>query len=346
MHDAKQIQIGHRLVGNGAPTYIIAEIGSNHNQDMALAKELIDAAAEAGADAAKFQSLKFDELYLPDKTTPEFREFFAQIELSETWYAEISAHCQRRGLHFISSPTYVEAIELLRQHGVPAYKIASAQFGVYDELVARAAATGLPLVMSTGIADYGDIQRTLELCRRAGNDQLVLLHCVSQYPTEPQRANLRLIQTYRQAFGCLVGYSDHTHDIHFAPAAVALGAVVLEKHLTLDRSLPGPDHHFAIEPAEFREMVRHVREIEAGMGDGLRPALTPDELAFRADVSFKWVARGDLPKGERILRDHLTLRRTAGGIPAEMLEHLVCHRLRRDMSAGTLLSWEDLEYVG
>lgn len=340
------VQIGERSVGQGQPAYVIAEIGSNHNQSLALAKEMIEAAQEAGADAAKFQSLKFEQLYLPDRTQGDFREFFRQIELSESWYEELASHCRKRGIHFLSSPTYMEAVDLLSAQGVPAYKIASAQFGVFPELVAHAASQGLPMLMSTGIADYGDIQDMLALCRSQGNNNLVLLHCVSQYPTEMGRANLRLIETYRRMFGCLVGYSDHTPGIHVAPTAVALGAVVVEKHLTLDRSLPGPDHHFAVEPDEFRQMVQHIRDIEAALGSGVRGGLEPDERAFREEVSFKWITRRAIPKGERLERQALDVRRCTGGISREMMAHLLNHEAKVNLPAGALLEWRDLNYVG
>ncbi len=187
----RSFRIGEREVGGGAPVYVIAEIGSNHNQDLVQAKELIDAAAEAGADAAKFQSLKFDELYLPDHTSAAFRSFFRRIELPEHWYPELADHCRKRNVHFLSSPTYPRAVELLRAQGVPAFKIASAQFALHPDLVRAAADTGLPLLMSTGLAADGDIERTLNICRDAGNRAIVLLHCVSRYPTQASDANLR-----------------------------------------------------------------------------------------------------------------------------------------------------------
>ncbi len=341
-----RIRIADRYVGPEDPVYVIAEIGANHNQDIGLAKALIDAAKDAGADAAKFQSLKFEPLYLSGKTSPQFREFFRQIELSEEWYGELASHCRERKIHFISSVAYLEAVNLLRQAGVPAYKIASAQFGIFPEVVAEAAMTGLPLLMSTGFAGYGDIQGMLDLCRQKGNLDVVLLHCVSQYPADMKRANLRLIETYRRTFGSLVGYSDHTLGIHAASAAVALGAVIVEKHITADRNMDGPDHHFAIEPEEFGQMVRNIRDIEVALGDGVRPPLSDEERAFREKISMKWVSEKDLKKGDRVDRARLTLRRAEGGIPRAMIDQLLCHRVKRDIPAGSLITWEDLEYAG
>lgn len=340
-----RIQVGDRQIGSDESTYVIAEIGSNHGQDLERAKALIDAAAEAGADAAKFQSLKFDALYLEQRTSSEFRDFFRQIELSEAWYGELSAHCRKRGVHFLSAPTYPDAVPLLQRQKVPAFKIASAQFHLYPEVVAAAATTGLPLFMSVGISGYAEIDRTLRLCRGQGNRNLVLLHCVSRYPAPAAATNLRLIETYRNAFGCLTGFSDHSLGIHIPCAAVALGAVVVEKHITLDRASPGPDHHFAIEPHEFGAMVRAIRDIEQALGDGVRAPLTDEEARFRDEITFKWVAREDLAKGDRPTRAQLELRRAPDGIPQDMLEHLLRHRLRNGKSAGELLSWKDLEYA-
>lgn len=341
----RPLYVGDRCIGPGEPTYVIAEIGSNHCQDLQLAKELIDAAAEAGADAAKFQSLKFEALYLQERTTPEFREFFRQIELSEQWYGELADHCRKRGIHFLSAPTYPHAVELLLRQQVPAFKIASAQFHLYPEVVAAAAATGLPLFMSTGISGYGEIDAILRLCRGQGNHNLVLLHCVSQYPTPANQTNLRMLATYRQAFGCLTGFSDHSLGIHMPCAAIALGAVVLEKHITLNRSAKGPDHHFAVEPHEFAAMVRVVRDIEQALGSGVRAELNAEERKFRDDITLKWVAGTDLAAGTRLMRDDLDLRRTAGGIPRDMLDHVLRHRVRTNKAAGELLTWKDLEYA-
>ncbi|MBU1191892.1 MAG: N-acetylneuraminate synthase family protein [Gammaproteobacteria bacterium] len=341
-----RIKLGDRFIGPSEPVYVIAEIGSNHRQDLQLAKELIDAASEAGADAAKFQSLKFDALYLEDRTTPEFREFFRQIELSEAWYGELAEHCRKRNIHFLSAPTYPDAVALLLRQQVPAFKIASAQFHLYPEVVAAAAATGRPMFMSTGISGYSEIDATLRLCREQGNHNLVLLHCVSQYPTPADQTNLRLIDTYRRAFGCLTGFSDHSLGIHMPCAAVALGAVVIEKHITLDRSAPGPDHHFAIEPTEFTAMVKAVHAVEQGLGDGVRAPLNAEESDFRDAITFKWIAGKDIDIGEPVTRAHLELRRAEGGIPRDMLEHLLRHRLRVAKTAGELLTWKDLDYAG
>lgn len=341
-----RFSIGDRRIGDGEPVYVIAEIGSNHNQDLARAKELIDAAAEAGADAAKFQSLTFDELYLAEHTTPEFQTFFRDIELPEEWYPHLATHCRERGLHFLSSPTYPRAVELLRQNGAPALKIASAQFALHPDLIQLAASSGLPLIMSTGLADYGDIERTLDICRTAGNHDVVLLHCVSRYPTEMADANLRLIETYRRSFGCLVGFSDHTLGTHVPVAAVTLGAAVIEKHITLDRRMEGPDHHYAAEPKELAAMVRDIRDIEAALGDGTRRPLGSEEQRFIEEITMTWVAGEDLPAGAPITREALTLRRTAAGIPQKMIQHLLLYRTRRAIAAGTPLSWDDVEHVG
>lgn len=341
-----RIRIADRYIGPEDPVYVIAEIGANHNQDIGLAKALIDAAKDAGADAAKFQSLRYDKVHLTDLYDEDFARFFAQIELKEDWYDELAAHCRQRQIHFFSSATYLEAVDLLVDVGAPGIKIASAQFDIYPELVERAARTGLPLVMSTGLADYGGIERMLRLVREAGNRNVVLLHCVTEYPAIKERVNLRLIETYRRVFGCLVGFSDHTLGTAIPVAAVALGAVAVEKHLTLDRSAPGPDHHFAATPSEFAEMVQQIREVESALGDGVKADLNEAERAIRDKFLYKWVAAQDLKKGQALERDLLILRRAPGGIPQQDIGHLLGHRLEAEVPAGRLLEWKHLVFDG
>jgi sialic acid synthase SpsE len=339
-----KIKIGEREVGDGKPTYIIAEIGSNHDSSLDKAKELIDAAAEAGADAAKFQSLNFEKVHHPERSNENVAELYKKIHLPESWHQLLADHCKKKGLHFLSSVTYLEAVDLVVSAGAPAIKIASAQFDIFPDLITKAAQTGLPLIMSSGLADYGGIERMKNLVNRENNDQLILLHCITEYPAPLERVNLNLIKTYRRAFGCIVGYSDHTLGVAVAPAAVALGAAVIEKHITIDRKGNGPDHFFAATHSEFKEMTTQIRFVESALGDGIKAPLNEAEKLQRDAFLYKWVAQKDLKAGERINLKHLALRRMDGGIPEQMGEHLFHHLLTRDVSAGTPLEWTDLAY--
>ena len=284
------LRIGGRAVGDGEPCFVIAEAGANHNRDLALARELIAVAAEAGADAVKFQTYSAETLY--SKKTPRFSylerlsdqstwDLVKAIELPREWQAELAAEATKRGLQFMSTPFDHRAVDELAALRVPAYKIAS--FEIVDlPLIEKAARVGRPMIISTGLADYEDIADAVAACRRAGNDQIALLQCASLYPAPPARINLRAMATRRQAFGAVVGLSDHTLGIHVAVASVAAGAAIVEKHYTMSRTLRGPDHPFAIEPNELADMVRQIRDVEAALGDGRKTGPASDELEMHA----------------------------------------------------------------
>jgi sialic acid synthase SpsE len=346
LNRSKAVKIGGRTVGPGSPTYVIAEIGANHDQDLQLALDMISMAAEAGADAVKFQSLRFDRLYDPDGELAKFRDWFRQIELDEAWYPRLAERARSAGVDFLSSPTYVEAIDLLVACNVPALKLASPQVQGNLPLVRRAAATGLPLVMSMGYAEYGDIVNALAACREMDNEQLILLHCIAKYPAAASEARLAFMRTLGTMTGCPTGYSDHTLGTHMAAAAVALGACVIEKHVTLDRGRVGPDHHFALTFPELRTMVAHVREVEEALGDGTRMELLPEELELRGKVRLKAIARRAIAQGDSLDGDGLVFLRSgqAGLSPAE-LGDLGRYCARRALPAGTVIQWADLQLL-
>ena len=337
-----EIYIGDKRVSNDDPTYIIAEIGSNHGQSLEKAKEMIDAAAECGADAAKFQSLNFESLYKSDKTDVDIKELFELIELSEDWYASLSQHCAKRGLHFISAPTYLEAVKLLADVGSPALKIASPQFDLYPEITLEAKKYALPLIMSVGISSPGDIDKMMNLCIEEEIKNIVLLHCVSQYPTPAENANLSFIQTLKNTYNCLVGYSDHTLGIHFPVSAVALGASVIEKHFTLDKKSAGPDHHFASEPDEFKLMVDQIREIKSGLGDGRKAPLTEWEKGHRERIAMKFVANKNISAGSRFNSENFVLKRGNGGIAREHLALIKKFTMKVNLKKDEMLEWQHL----
>lgn len=338
------VAVGRRRVGIGHPSYLIAEIGSNHDQDLQRALDMISAAAAAGADAVKFQSLRFDRLYKPGFVTPGFREWFAQIELDEAWYPALAERAARERVDFLSSPTYVEALDLLMAQGVPALKIASPQVQGNPDLLVAAARTGLPLIMSIGYCRYEDIGRALTTCLEAGNDQLVFLHCIAKYPIVPKEANLRFMNTLGAMTGAPVGYSDHSLGWQLALAAVALGACVLEKHVTDDRGRSGPDHHFAMTFEEFGRMAREVRDVEAALGTGVRAQLLPDEEAMRSKVEMKAFSRAPLRRGDPFGPDNVDFFRYAGeGVPRADRARLFSSRAARDLVEGSVITPGDVQ---
>jgi len=333
------IRIGNRAVGADCPVYVIAEIGSNHNQDKALALDMIDMAADAGADAVKFQSILFDELYIEKQEDAAFRDWFRQIELDEDWYPDLASRARAAGVDFLSAPTYERAVDLLESCEVPAYKLASPQVQGNLAVVRKAARTGKPLIMSTGYCLYPDIDRAIAVCTEEGNEDIVALHCISKYPAEPAEANLRFMNTLSDMTGRNVGYSDHSIGPHLAVAAVARGACVIEKHVTTDRAQPGPDHHFAMTFGEFGDMVSMIRDVSAALGTGRRETLLPDEMKHRAFVELKAFASRDFAAGETFDPGAVVAYRSQKtGLPMEEIAAFAGRTLREPVAEGTLLT--------
>src|SRR6266540_3271050 len=250
--------IGDHAVGVGSPVYVIAEAGANHNRDLGIAKQLIDVASEAAADAVKFQTYKGSDLY--SSKTPRFEylkddrppnEILDELALPREWQPELAEYARSRGIAFFSAPFDDDAVDGLAALGVPAMKIASYEL-IDLPLIRRAAAVGVPMILSTGMATYGEIEDALDAVAESGNREVALLRCASVYPAPARIMNLRAMSTMRSAFGVPVGLSDHSEGVAVPTAAAALGAELIEKHFTLNRELPGPDHPFALEPEELR----------------------------------------------------------------------------------------------
>jgi sialic acid synthase SpsE len=342
-------EIAGRMVGCGAPTYVIAEAGANHNRDIGLARELIDVASEAGADAVKFQVYSGRALY--SSKTPRFRylegvsekpasELLEDIALPREWIGDLLAHARTRNVQLFATPFDADAVEELREAGAPAMKIAS--FEIVDlELIATAAATGLPLILSCGMASYGEIDDALDAAQRGGATQVALLRCASLYPSPPQIVNLRAMNTMRAAFGVPVGLSDHTTGIAVALGARGMGMEILEKHFTLDRTMSGPDHPFAIEPNELRELVAGIRAIEQALGSGRLEgpsALEEQEMYGLARRSV--IAAQDIAAGTPIAREQLVVKRPGYGIAPKDIDRVVGRIARVDIEADDVVTWE------
>lgn len=336
--------VGPKRIGPDEPTFIIAEIGSNHDQDLSQAKKLIDIAASAGADAVKFQTLDYEELFHDPTTDDQTADLYEKIELPEEWYPILSGYATDHGIEFLSSPTYPAAVDLLEDINVPAYKIASALVVSDQSVIRQAALTEKPLFLSTGLGGISHIEQSLQTSLDAGNNRVAVLHCVSEYPTEPADAHLRRINRLSSAFGTICGYSDHTMSTHIPAAAVAMGASIVEKHITLDRTLTGPDHETALEPAEFEQMVDGIREIDAAVGHGIKLDPTKDEMWLRDHVQQKLVSKKDISDGTRLSGQLVTSRRSPDGIPHERLGELVDAgvTLKTDLPKGSLIKWGHL----
>ncbi len=342
-----EMDLGTRRIGAGHPCFVIAEAGVNHNGDMELARRLVDAAADAGADAVKFQTIRADRLVTADAPKATYQqettgteesqyEMLRRLELSPEAHRMLAAHCRDRGILFISTPFDEESGEFLCELGVPLLKIPSGEVTNLPYL-AHLAALGRPLILSTGMSYLGEVDTAVRTIEQSGNPPLALLHCVSNYPAAAEDVNLRAMETMRVAFGVPVGYSDHTTGDEVTLAAVALGACIIEKHFTLDRELPGPDHRASLEPAELAAAVRGIRKVEAALGSGRKePAASEANTAEVARRSL--VLARDLPAGTTLTAEMMVLRRPGTGLAAALRPLLVGRVLRQDTAAGTLLS--------
>jgi len=346
----RKVKIGDRLVGEGEPVFIVAEAGSNHDRKLRQAKQLIDVAAEAGADAVKFQTFSADKIvakmgqkakYMKKVSKQEsVHEIFKRIELPREWHPELARHARKRGLIFLSSPFDEEAADLLDGLGVPAFKVASGELTnlPFIEYMAK---KEKPMMVSTGAATIGEIKEAISAIKRAGNEKIVLLHCTANYPVADGDTNLLAMSTLRRRFGFPVGYSDHTLGIAAPLAATALGAVMIEKHFTLSRKLPGPDHFYALEPGELRAMVEGIRAVEKMLGSPIkRPAKAEREIRRLARRSI--FAKVDIPAGTVITKEMLTVLRPAIGLEPKYLENVISRKARVNIKQHEAVTWGKL----
>ncbi len=349
----KKIKIQDHWVGEGEPTFIIAEAGSNHNGSLQMAKRLIDVAAEAGADAVKFQTFSADKLY--SKKTPEMSylkkskllkkgetvwDLLKKNELPRAWQKILASYCRKRKVIFLSTPFDLQAVDELEALKMPAYKIASYEV-THLPLLDYAARRKKPIILSTGMADLADIESALETIYKTGNRQVILLHCAINYPPRFEDVNLRAMQTMRLAFDLPVGFSDHTTGVAVDIAAVALGACAIEKHFTTSRKLPGPDHPFAIEPDELAAMVQGIRETEKALGSSLKRRTQAEEEMYRLGRR-SLVAACAITKGTAIRREMIEVKRPGFGIPTRLMDIVVGRRAKSDIEEDDILSWEML----
>ena len=345
------VEIAGRVIGAGRAPFVIAEGGVNHNGSPELALRLVDAAAGAGADAVKFQTFSADAVVLPSARQAEYQrqraaaesqlEMVRRLELPIDAWATLRDRARERGMLFLSTPFDLASVELLAGLDVPVFKVGSGDL-TNLVLLRAVAAHGRPLLLSTGMATLDEVAAAVADLRAHGDPPLVLLQCTSAYPANAEEANLAAMATLREAFGVPVGYSDHTLGTSVAIAAAAMGAAVIEKHLTLDRAMPGPDHAASLEPADFAQMVRGVREAAAAIGDGVK-APRPGEADAAAVARRSLVAKRRIAAGEELHADDLDAMRPAGGISPLRLDEVVGRRAARDLEERTIIGPADLE---
>ncbi|MCH5343110.1 MAG: pseudaminic acid synthase [Acetatifactor sp.] len=349
----KTIRIGNRIISENSPTFIVAEMSANHRMDLEVAVKIMQAAKDAGADAIKIQTYTADTITL-DCDDPCFQitqgtlwdgmtlhKLYEQAYTPWEWQPKLQKIAEEMGLIFFSSPFDLSSVDFLEEMDVPAYKIAS--FEITDiPMIRKIAKLGKPMIFATGVARLSDIELALATCREEGNEDVVLLKCCSAYPTPYEDINLRTIPSMGETFGCLTGLSDHSMGTAVAGAAVALGAKVVEKHLTLRRADGGADAAFSMEPEEFKEMVEHIRIIEKALGK-VTYDLTSKQEREREHSRSLFVAR-DMKEGEIFTPENLRSIRPANGLHTMYYEELLGKRIARDAKLGTPLSWDLVDF--
>lgn len=341
------LSIGSSLVGVGHPTFFIAEIGSNHNQDFNLACKSIEIAAQSGANAVKFQTFKASNHY--SSRAPGFGylsntntfDLIERLELDRSWQPKLKQCADDNGVHFLSSPCDFDAVDSLEDINVEAYKVASFDL-TDDHLISYMASKGKPLILSTGMAHLRDIEFALDAAKRADNDQIILLQCTSLYPAPVHLSNLSAMNSMRKMFGTIVGYSDHTLGNHISITSVAMGASIIEKHFTLDKSLPGPDHSFAIEPYELSQLIEQIRDVESSFGDGLKNGPRPDELEMYQKGRRSIHANCNISKGQIIENGMLSVKRPGLGILPMYRAFVLGREAKRDIKFDEWITWDML----
>lgn len=348
----RTLPIGPRLIGEGQLTFIIAEIGINHNGDLDTAKKMIDAAKACGVDAVKFQTFNTEE-FISDRTqtytyysegkkvTESMFEMFKRYEFTENQWVEVLDYCKKKKIIFFSSPQNPSDLDfLLSIADLPAIKVGSDDL-VNLPLLKYYASKQLPMIISAGMASLAEVESAVDCIRNTGNRDLTVLHCVSSYPTEAQDVNLRKMKTIEQAFQVVVGFSDHTIGTTAAIAAVALGAKAIEKHFTLDKNLPGPDHWFSIDTKELKDLVNNIRYTEAALGS---PIVTPTkkENEMRKIARRSIVAKRKIRKGKVITEDMINFKRPGFGLAPMFVKYIVGKKAINDIAENERITFDNV----
>ncbi|OGN79775.1 MAG: N-acetylneuraminate synthase [Chloroflexi bacterium GWC2_49_37] len=345
------VLISDKSIGQNKPVFIIAEAGVNHNGSLKMAKELVAKAKEAGADCIKFQTFKAERVVTRNAPKAEYQlkttspaesqlQMLQKLELSFAEYEEIIKFCHQKDIIFMSTPYSQEDVDFLVGLNVPAFKIASGQL-VEPSFLAYVAHRSLPILLSTGMATLDEVGAAVKVILNTGNKNLVLLQCSTNYPTLPEDANLRAMTTMRDAFCLNVGYSDHTQSHMACIASVAMGASVVEKHFTLDKSLPGPDHSSSASPEELCVLVKEIREVQKMLGNGVKVP-TVAEKKNMSGMRRSIVAKESIKAGTLISSEMLTFKRPATGISPTQIDVVVGAFAKVDIVEDSIITWGDI----
>ncbi len=330
-------------------TFIIAEIGVNHNGSIELAKKMIKSASECGVDAVKFQTFNSKDLVTENAKTANYQEkntnensqleMLKKLELTFDDFKELRDYALANNVMFLSSPFDKKSVDLLENLDVPAYKLGSGELNNF-ELISYVQKMSKPIIISTGMATLEEIKETYDFIEN--KDNLIILHCITGYPTSFEEANLNFIKTLQSQFDVPIGFSDHSPGIELPIAAVALGACVVEKHFTTDKTLEGPDHKASLNPEEFKAMVDAIRNVEVAMGDGVRK-FSENELEIKKVARKSIIINKDISKDTIIEREMLTIKRPGTGIEPKEINNVIGKKINKDLASGTVLKWEYLD---
>jgi N,N'-diacetyllegionaminate synthase len=345
------IALGEKLIGKTHPCFVIAEAGINHNGQLKLAFQLIEIAKKAGADAIKFQLFSVEEMVSSNSENAPYQkkgsgentmdEMAKHYDLSWKKHIDLAGYCEKVGILYMSSCFDPNAVDYyVNNLGGICHKIASGELTNYP-LLTYMAKSKIPIILSTGMADLSDVDGAINQIQNAGNNSIILLHCVSSYPAYPSEINLKAMNTLAKKFNLLVGYSDHTIGNDAAIAAVALGAVIIEKHFTIDKSLHGPDHSMSLSPKELKGFIMAIHKTKKLMGDGVKRA-TPAEIEMQKYARRGVVAKTDIKTGEVINESMLTLKRPAIGIDPRSMGEIVGKIAQNDIMKDFPINWDDI----
>lgn len=329
-----EIKIDDRIIGRGHPVFFIAEAGVNHNGSTELAKQLIDVAVDAGADAVKFQTFRAEELNTEtapkssyhiqttgsDKVQTWF-ELLKSQEISFDMHVELIKYCKKKDIIFLSTPYGIDSADLLEELDIKMYKLASTDLNNLP-LLSHVAKKGRPIIISTAMSNLEEVREAYQTIKKSGLNEIIILQCTGNYPSRLSDSNLNVMNTYKHEFDCLVGYSDHTLDIINPIAATAMGANVYEKHFTIDKNLPGPDHRMSLNPEELKQTLKVIRETESTMGSSKKYVLS-DEEENRIKLRKSIVAIVDICKGQRITEDMIGIKRPGNGVAPKELKNIL-----------------------
>jgi len=346
-----EIKINRRRIGGSNPSYIIAEIGSNFDGSLKNAKKMIDAAKKAGADAAKFQSFKTEKIIekngfkksttFQNKWKKSVWDVYKNAELPLEWHKELNEHCKKVKIDFLSTPYYNEAVDVLVELKSPLLKIGSGEITNIDFLdyVGR---TKKPILLATGASTLKEVREAVNVLKYTGNNKIILMQSVTQYPSPIEEANLRVLQTFQKEFGVNVGYSDHSPGDAVVLASIALGSVVIEKHFTLNKKLKGPDHLHSMEPKEFLGMVKKIRELEKALGDGIKKVENSEKQTRIIQRRGIWTTT-KIKRGEGFSRTNIVALRPVHGISANKMRFILKKTAKRNLKANQPIKEHDFE---